>query len=154
MPRRFLVKTLSTFFFIGYLPLIPGTFGSIAGLLLFWLSGANPAFHLVILSALLFIGLAVAKDAEVIFGRKDSSRIVIDEVCGMLIALLFLPADIRVVITAFLLFRILDAFKAWPASKAEELPQGIGVMADDIVAGIYTNIILQVVLRAASLTFS
>lgn len=154
MLRKFLIRTSSTFFYIGYLPLVPGTFGSLAGIFLFWLIRANPALHLIVLSALVIIGFAVAKDAEQLLGEKDSSRIVIDEVCGMLIALLFLPLEIRVVVTAFLLFRILDAFKAQPASELEKLPNGIGVMADDIVAGIYTNIILQVVLRVASLKLS
>lgn len=133
---------------------MPGTFGSLAGIFLFWLIRANPTLHLILLSALVIIGFAVAKPAEQLLGEKDSSRIVIDEVCGMLIALLFLPLDIRVVVTAFLLFRILDAFKARPASELEKLPNGIGVMADDIVAGIYTNIILQVVLRVAWLKAS
>jgi phosphatidylglycerophosphatase A len=82
--------------------------------------------------------------------RKDARCIVIDEVCGILVALMFIPADIKIVVIAFLLFRLLDALKPYPAGCLERLDGGMGIMCDDLVAGLYTNIILQVVLRFAS----
>ncbi|MDP2938282.1 MAG: phosphatidylglycerophosphatase A, partial [Candidatus Omnitrophota bacterium] len=85
--------------------------------------------------------------AEKIFNKKDAGCIVIDEVAGMLLALIFIPYDIKLVIMAFILFRILDALKPFPLDRLQNLTGSIGIMSDDIVAGFYTNIILQIVFR-------
>ncbi len=148
--RSLIIKTVSTFFYLGYLPLIPGTFASIAGIFLFFL--IKDSIFIYILSTLLFIvlGLLVTGRAEKIFNQKDARYIVIDEVAGMFLALVFIPYDIRSVTIAFILFRILDALKPYPADKLQNLEGSIGIMSDDIVAGLYTNIILQAVLRVAS----
>lgn len=74
----------------------------------------------------------------------------IDEVSGMLLSLIFIPYDIKLVIMAFILFRILDTLKPYPLDRLQNLAGSIGIMSDDIVAGLYTNIILQVVLRLVS----
>jgi len=88
--------------------------------------------------------------AEKIFNKKDAGCIVIDEVSGMLLSLIFIPYDIKLVILAFILFRILDALKPFPLDRLQSLNGSIGIMSDDIVAGLYTNIILQVALRLVS----
>ncbi|MDD5432162.1 MAG: phosphatidylglycerophosphatase A [Candidatus Omnitrophica bacterium] len=143
-----LVKILSSFFFVGYLPLIPGTFGSLAGILLIYCIGGNTSnVYLPFLLFLICIGYLVCTPAEKLMQKKDPKFIVIDEVCGMLISLLFIPFQTQWVIAAFLLFRILDTIKPYPAGQLERLKGSLGIMGDDIVAGIYTNIILQVVLR-------
>jgi phosphatidylglycerophosphatase A len=83
-------------------------------------------------------------------GKKDPGCIVIDEVAGMLIALSFMPLDLKIIFLGFLIFRILDTFKPYPAGRLQHLRGSLGVMADDLIAGIYTNIVLQVILKLAS----
>jgi phosphatidylglycerophosphatase A len=144
----FLVRMTSTFFFVGYLPLIPGTFGSAAGVGIFCLFGgaASPGYFLFILCVFI-LGMLTSGKAEGLFNRKDPGCIVIDEIAGMLLALSFLPAEPKVVILAFLMFRILDTLKPFPASRLQGLHGAIGIMGDDLVAGIYANIVLQLALR-------
>jgi phosphatidylglycerophosphatase A len=149
---KFLVKTVSTFFYVGYFPLIPGTAGSVAAVFLFFLIKNNPLTYLATLLTLLILGFLVSGAAEKIMRKTDPPCVVIDEVCGMLIGLLFLPYDIRLVIIAFLIFRILDTLKPYPISSFEKLKGGWGIMSDDIIAGLYTNLILQVVVSVTSLS--
>lgn len=87
-------------------------------------------------------------------GEKDPGCIVIDEVCGMLLSLAFLPPDPGLVIFAFLVFRIMDTLKPYPAGVLQRLKGSVGIMSDDIVAGFYTNIILQLILKLASFNSS
>ncbi|MBU1091077.1 MAG: phosphatidylglycerophosphatase A, partial [Candidatus Omnitrophica bacterium] len=128
----------------------PGTFGSLGGILLYYLIKDNTTIYVLITGLIILSGLIFTGEAEKVFGKKDAGFIVIDEVGGMLISLMFLPYDIRLVVVAFLVFRILDILKPYPAGKFQSLKAGLGVMSDDIVAGIYTNIILQVVVRIVS----
>jgi phosphatidylglycerophosphatase A len=149
--RKLTVKSLSTFFGIGYLPFIPGTFGSIAGLLLFCLVRENPAGFTVVFFSLFIAGFLVCAEAEKVFQRKDAKYIVIDEVAGMFISLAFLPSyEIKIIVCAFFIFRLLDTFKPYPAGCFEKLEGSLGVMGDDIVAGLYTNLVLQVFFRLAA----
>jgi phosphatidylglycerophosphatase A len=148
--RNHIIKTISTFFYLGYLPFIPGTFASIVGIFLFYLIKDSIFIYILSILLLVVLGLLVAGEAEKIFNQKDAKCIVIDEVLGMLLGLIFIPYDIRLVIIAFVLFRILDALKPYPADKLQNLTGSIGIMGDDIIAGLYTNIILQFVLRLAS----
>jgi len=136
---------------LGYLPFMPGTFASIAGFLIFILIGANSTAYLLVAAAILAVGFFSCGRAEEMFGRKDSSRIVIDEVAGMLVALICIPYDLKIAVLALVLFRILDIVKPFPANGLQRLRGSLGVMADDIVAGLYTNFILQLVLRFAFL---
>lgn len=146
--RNLLIKAISTFFFIGYLPLIPGTFGSIAGVGIFYLFGGGnqPAYFLFVFCVMI-LGLLTSGKTEKLLNRKDPGCIVIDEIMGMLIALSFLPADPKIVILAFLVFRILDMLKPFPAERLQNLHGAIGVMGDDLIAGVYANIVLQVILK-------
>ncbi len=152
--RKIIIKTISTFFYIGYLPFIPGTFGSIAGIILFYLIKDNLLVYTLFTLLLITLGFLVAGETEKILNKKDARCIVIDEVCGMLLSLIFVPYDIKLVIIAFVLFRILDSLKPYPVGRFQDLRGSPGVMLDDIVAGLYTNIILQVVWRLASLRAS
>lgn len=149
--RAILVKSLSTVFFIGYLPVAPGTFGSLAGLAIFYLFKNNTVNLFVVTLSLIILGFSVTKKTQEVFGRKDPSCVVIDEVCGMLISLLFLPYyGVKIAIIAFFYFRLLDTLKPFPIGRIEKMGGSLGLMWDDIAAGLYTNIILQVVLRFAS----
>ncbi len=153
--RNFIIKTLSTFFYVGYLPFIPGTFASIAGILLIYLLKDNSFIYILFTVVLIILGFLISGKAEKIFNKKDARFIVIDEVSGMLLSLLlFIPYDIKLIVMAFILFRILDAFKPYPSDRLQRLAGSIGIMSDDIVAGLYTNIILQIVSRLVSLRAS
>ena len=147
---KFIVKILSTFFYIGYLPLIPGTFGSLAGIVLFYLVKDNPVNYVFWTIVIIIAGFLVCGRSEKIMQKKDPRYVVIDEVSGMLLSLLFLPYDIKLVIIAFILFRILDTLKPYPAGCLEKSRGSLGIMGDDLIAGFYTNIILQVVVRVVS----
>lgn len=149
--RNFIIKTLSTFFYVGYLPFMPGTFASIAGVLLIYLLKGNTVTYILFTLVLTILGFLISGKAEQIFNKKDAKFIVIDEVSGILLGFLFIPYDIKLIVMAFILFRILDAFKPYPSDRLQRLAGSIGIMSDDIVAGLYTNIILQVVSRFVSL---
>ena len=148
--RKTIIKIISTFFYIGYLPFIPGTFGSIAGIFLYYLLKDSISIYTIFSCILIILGFLVSGPAERMLNKKDASCIVIDEVCGMLLSLIFLPYNIKIVVLAFILFRILDALKPFPLDRLQRLKGGPGIMADDLVAGLYTNIILQIVLKLVS----
>lgn len=145
-----IVIILSSFFYLGFLPLIPGTFGSIAGLILFFLTQSELFFLIPLTLAVLIIGFFISGRAERLLNKKDPSCIVIDEVGGMLLSLMFLPFNIKLAVLGFFLFRILDTLKPYPAGRFQHFKGSLGIMSDDIVAGIYTNIILQIVSKLAS----
>ncbi len=151
--RNIIIKSLGTFFYVGYLPFIPGTFASVIGIFLYYLLKDNPLTYILFTISLIILGFLVSGRAEEIFQRKDPRFVVIDEVSGMLLGLMFMlyiPFDIKLVIIAFFLFRLLDTFKPYPAGAFQHMKGSLGVMMDDIIAGLYTNIILQVVLNLAS----
>jgi len=140
------IQLLATVFHLGYIPPASGTVASFAGVLLFLLFHGAPVFYVLMTVGLVALGFYVSDKMEKIEGKKDPSCVVIDEVAGMLIALLGLPAKPAVVVIAFFLFRAFDMFKIYPAQKLEKYRGGVGIMLDDIVAGIYTNLILTVAL--------
>jgi len=146
----FLVKAASTVFFIGYLPLVPGSFGSLAGVGLFYLlKGTTLATYFLFIFGIIVLGLITSGRMEKLLNKKDPGCIIIDEVAGMLIALSFMPDDFKVIFLAFLIFRILDTLKPYPAARLQNRPGAVGVMGDDLIAGIYTNIVLQAILKLA-----
>jgi phosphatidylglycerophosphatase A len=145
--KDFLVKTITTGFGVGYLPLMPGTYGSLVGLGIFWLVRDNLIAQATAILILLSLGFWLSGPAEKLFKQKDPPRIIIDEISGMLLSLLFIPYDLTLALIAFLLFRILDTLKAYPSGKIQHIRGSIGVMGDDIIAAVYTNLILQIVTR-------
>lgn len=144
----FLIKAISTVFFIGYLPLIPGTFGSLAGIGFFYLlKGATVVNYFLFILVTIVLGLITSGWTEKLLNKKDPGCIVIDEVAGMLIALSFIAYDFKLIFLAFLIFRILDTLKPFPAGRLQHWRGSVGVLADDLIAGIYTNIVLQVIIK-------
>jgi phosphatidylglycerophosphatase A len=138
-----LFKYIATLGFIGYTPYAPGTAGTAAGLLIVFLLKPDNAELLIGSVLVLLIGTLTAHYAEKQLG-KDSSHIIIDELCGYLISVLFIPPNIGYFLAAFILFRIFDILKPPPIRKIEKIiPGGAGVMLDDVLAGIYTNVCLQ-----------
>lgn len=131
---------------VGFLPIAPGTWGTLAAVVFIWFVNVQGA-SLLILTVLVFIlGVISAEVAEGEFKRKDSSHIVIDEVCGYFVSLLFLPKTYLTVIMAFFLFRFFDILKPPPVRHFERIKGGLGVMLDDVFAGVYANIVIQVTL--------
>ena len=139
------LKYIATLGFIGYLPFAPGTFGSLAAFAVFVLLKPTVFIHIIILLFIIPIGIISSYHAEKLLNDKDSRHIVIDEFCGYLISVLFIPYSTGFAITAFFLFRFFDILKPFPIRKIESvLSGGKGIMADDIAAALYTNIILQI----------
>ena len=133
---------------IGYIPVAPGTFGSVAGLLVWAIMPSSAAAHLTAIAFLFAIGSWSGSVAERHFGASDPGQVVIDEVMGMLITLFLNPVGWAGAAGAFLLFRVADIVKPFPANRLEGLPGGIGVMADDGMAAIYANLALRLILMA------
>ncbi len=129
---------------MGYIPKAPGTAGTATALLLLLLI-KPPAigFMLLILGATV-LGAIASDRAERVLDEKDSGHIVIDEVAGYLFAMAFLPQTAGYFIASFTLFRIFDILKPGPIRKLQHLSGGVGVMADDIAAGIVSNVVLQI----------
>ena len=136
---------VASFGYVGFFPFAPGTAGSLAALALFafirWIG--VPAIELAAIVAVFAIGVWAASGTEVALGRKDPGVVVIDEVLGMLITLALLPVSIPGVVLGFLLFRALDVIKPYPARQLEDLHGGLGIMADDAVAGLYSHLLLR-----------
>ena len=137
---------LATLLGVGYIPLAPGSWGSLLTFILVWFLLPDN-FYLLGGAALIvfFVSIWSADGAEKVFG-KDNRKIVIDECTGMLVSFLFLPKEFFLYILAYVIFRILDVVKPPPIKKLEEIKGGLGITLDDVVAGIYTNLILQVLI--------
>jgi phosphatidylglycerophosphatase A len=142
---------IATCGYIGYVPVAPGTFGSAAGLAVFFLLrhiGSTGA-EVATIAALFGVGIWSSTVAEHHFGRIDPAPVVLDEVVGMLITLAFLPVSIGGALVGFLVFRILDVIKPWPSARFESLPGGLGVMADDGMAAVYGNLVMRGLIAVA-----
>ena len=131
----------------GYAPVAPGTVGSLLGLALFWpLARLAPTVQLVALAALVLLGVWAATLVARRLGVEDPSVVVVDEVAGMWVTLLFLPLTPLSAAAGLLVFRAMDVVKPFPARSFERLPGGWGIMADDLMAGVYANLVLRLLL--------
>ncbi len=147
---------------VGYMPIAPGTFGSLVGIGLYLLIGWTtaqliwPAFiaiSLAVVTAVILLGIWAGSRAERLLGKKDPGKVVVDEVAGQLIALLpVLPRLDRSwfsILVAFFFFRLFDIVKPYPARKLEALPSGLGIMSDDVIAGAYAALATSIVIAVA-----
>jgi phosphatidylglycerophosphatase A len=142
------VLFIATCGYIGYVPVAPGTFGSAVGLALFALirwSGST-AIELGVIVLLLALGVWSGNVAERHFRQVDPGPVVLDEVAGMLITLALIPVTVSGAIVGFLIFRLFDVIKPWPANRLEALPGGLGMMADDAMAAVYGNIAMRLLI--------
>lgn len=160
-----LSKAIVTGLGTGYLPIAPGTWGSAAACAVFLAVAALAGGGIALNAAMLALAavastvcVVLGRQAEEAFGRKDPSRCTIDEWAGQAVALLFLPLPAITTMpawqgvaiaaaAAFVAFRVFDIFKPPPARAMEKLPLGWGVLADDLVAGLYANVVAQIFLR-------
>jgi len=134
--------------YIGYIPVAPGTWGSVLGVAVYWLVSALPLSAALLLTALLAaVAVWIAHQAEIILRTQDPGQIVIDEVIGMMVALTALPMLPMVWIAAFFLFRFFDILKPFPIGYLEKkCPGGLGIVIDDVIAGVAANLLLRVLL--------
>src|SRR5687767_10840435 len=142
---------IATCGYLGYVPVAPGTFGSAAGLAVFYAvrSTGSVTVELAAIVVLFAIGIWSGTVAEEHFGGIDPGPVVLDEVVGMLITLALLQVSLTGAIVGFLVFRVLDVVKPWPSARFEKLPGGLGVMADDGMAAIYGNLLMRGLIAVA-----
>jgi phosphatidylglycerophosphatase A len=136
---------LGTIFYTGYIPFAPATFSSLVAVPFILLLASKPLIYLIVTVFLFFLGIRLARELEGIFG-PDAKKITIDELSGMFVAFLFIPVSIKSLVIGFALFRLLDILKPPPLRWVERLPKGLGVMADDLLAGLATNLGLRLIL--------
>jgi phosphatidylglycerophosphatase A len=139
---------VATVGYCGYFPFAPGTVGSAAGLIVYLLVwwAQSPLLEIGLIVALFAAGVWAGTTAERYFGGIDPGPIVIDEVVGMLITLAFIPVGLSGALAGFVLFRIFDVVKPYPAGRFERLHGGLGVMADDAMAAVYANVSLRLII--------
>jgi len=144
---RIVATCLASTFWTGYFPIAPGTVGSVIAIIALCLLPVLPWWLLLSVAiAGFFIGVWASQQAENVWGY-DAGRINWDEVIGMLVSIIALPKTWIVYLAAFMLFRLLDIVKPFPANASQKLPGGWGVMTDDVIAAVYCNLALQIVFR-------
>lgn len=143
-----LIIFIATGCYSGYLPKAPGTWGSLVGLLLFFLlHGLGLPVYLAVTAGLFVVGSFAAGEMEKILDNRDPGVVVIDEIVGMLIAMIAVPATPLAMVLGFVLFRIFDIAKPFPVNFFDQrFHGGLGIMLDDVIAGIYSLVALQLVL--------
>jgi len=142
-----LCKLIATVFYLGYLPVAPGSIGSFAALFLYGALKNSPQMMGASIVLCIILGLLTAGKTEKLLGGKDASEIIIDEFAGMLVALYLLPPTMGYIVAASILFRFFDIIKPRPIRNLEKLNGSLGIMLDDLLAGVYANLILQIVHR-------
>ncbi len=145
MINRFLLL-LATGFGVGYSPIAPGTLGTLITIPIYYFLSEIPSpIYEITLVGFFFLAVWVSEKTEAITGKKDDPRIVIDEIIGFLISMLWVPKTIRFIIIGFILFRFFDILKPFPIRRLEKVKGGYGVVLDDVMAGVYANIILHII---------
>ncbi len=142
--RKKITEIIASCFYIGYIPGAPGTYGSLFALLI--ISQFNIITQNIALIFFIILGLIFSTLMEKHTGKKDDQRIVIDEFVGMLITFYFVEPRLSYLVVGFILFRLYDIYKPYPIKKIQKLPSGWGIMLDDILAGVYARIVLQVII--------
>jgi len=138
-------KCIGSGLFVGYCRVAPATLASILALIIWWL--LIPQIYWVqaiIISFIFFYGVVLSRRLISIWG-EDPQRVVIDEICGMFVTLFLLPKSFKTFIIGFLLFRFFDIVKPFPIRRSQKLKVGWGVMIDDLIAGIYSNILIRLI---------
>jgi len=147
---------LFTALYAGYSPAAPGTVGSLVGMAVYCIEylAFGEISWVVNLAAVLLLFYPFMKlsgEGEVFFGEKDPSQVVVDEVFGYWVSVLFYPFNLKIALAAFIIFRLLDIAKPWPAGRLQRLRGGLGIMIDDCAVGVYTNLIILVTILVLKL---
>jgi len=138
---------LATGFGVGYSPIAPGTLGTLIAIpVYYFLSNISSPLYEITLIGFFFLSVWISENAEIFLGKKDDQRIVIDEIMGFLVTMLWVPKTAILMVIGFFLFRFFDILKPFPIRHLEKkLKGGYGVVLDDVMAGVYANIALQVI---------
>jgi phosphatidylglycerophosphatase A len=144
-----LALAIATVLGVGRVPFAPGTFGSAVGLLIWAMISASLPAQAVAIVVVFTAGVWSGGFAERHYGATDPGAVVIDEVLGMLVTLFFNPVGWTGALVAFLLFRVFDVIKPYPANRLERLHGGLGIMSDDAMAAVYANMVLRVLIALA-----
>ena len=142
MMKRFFIYTIGTGLGSGYTPKAPGTAGSLLALLIFFIFPLNSIYWFILSILFFFVGVWSGSEIEKDKG-EDPGLVVIDEMVGQWLAIIFLPYSWITLLIGFILFRIFDIFKPYPINRSQKLKAGWGIMIDDVLAGVYANIVLQ-----------
>ena len=147
-----LSRALASVFYIGFIPGAPGTYGALAAVAVLYFIGQygnwiNPATLLITVGIITLLGTLTAAVASKKAGKEDPSFVVIDEVAGQLLTFFLIPFSVTNLILGFVAFRAFDILKPWPIRKLERLPHGIGIMADDLLAGVYACAVLHIIIN-------
>jgi len=140
-----IIKLLSTFFGIGYLPYCPGTWASLLGIGIYFLLRNYFVIYIGLAIITLITGFLISGKAEDKFKEVDSSFIVIDEIAAMLVLLIFVPRSLIFLTLAFFIFRAIDILKPFPIKKIEKFSGSWGIMGDDLLAGVYTICVIWII---------
>lgn len=142
-------KFLATGLGLGYIPFAPGTFGTLLGVLMFYLLNGLPLIHYILFLAVFIVFASwVSGIAQGIFADKDPQKVVIDEVAGYLVTMTGCAWDWKLAVAGFVLFRIFDIWKPFPIRAVEKkLSTGFGIVIDDVLAGVYAGVVLYFVTR-------
>jgi len=138
---------MATGFGVGYSPIAPGTLGTLIAIPVYYFLSEIPSpIYEITLIAFFFLSVWISGNAETFFRKKDDQRIVIDEIIGFLITMLWVPKATLFIIVGFILFRFFDILKPFPIRQVDKrLKGGFGVVLDDVIAGFYANIILRLI---------
>lgn len=137
--KKSLALFTATGLFIGYFPFVPGTMGTILGVVIYWAFSGHLLLSLLLT---LLLSLWSIKQTSYLL-KEDDSRIVIDEITGFLAAMLFLPSNWGYIMAAFIIFRTIDILKPPPIKRLEKIPSPWGVVLDDLTAGAFTCLLLH-----------
>ncbi len=148
------ILILATGFGVGYSPVAPGTLGTLVAIPVFYfLSNISSPVYEITLIGFFFLSVWISENAEIFFGKKDDQRIVLDEMMGFLVTMLWIPKTAILILIGFFLFRFFDILKPFPTRRLEKkLRGGYGVVLDDVLAGVYGNIVLQVIIHFFTLS--
>jgi len=155
---RIIIYLFGTMFFSGRSPVASGTAGSFVAILLYMAgvyflpSQIFPIIQVVVIVVFIIAGIPAATYIANSEGKEDPGCIVVDEAIGQWITMLFMPpalimAHISIPIAGFLLFRLFDIVKVFPANRAEKLPGGLGIVLDDVIAGLYACLVLNLIVK-------
>ena len=141
----YFILFFATGFGVGFSPIVPGTMGTLVAIPIYYFLSSilfSPLYELT-LFAFFFFSIWTAGQAERYWGKKDDRRIVIDEIMGFLVTMLWVPKTPFFIVAGFILFRLFDILKPFPIRRLERLKAGFGVVLDDVLAGVYANIVLK-----------
>ena len=139
------IKLIATFFYVGYFPVAKATVSAFAALAIYYFIKDNTIVYAGVVFFMVSLGFFVSGKAEKIFGKKDAPEITIDDACGMLIALFLIPQNLIYITAAFFMYRAFDILKVPPSRRIENLKGSSGIMLDDIIAGLYTNVAIRII---------